>query len=456
MTLYRRGPVAGRAECAAALAGWLVAAAGPGASHGWGAAHGPGAARQPASPPPLSPLPAPVLRSVPVGRDPVALAVDQRTGRVFVVGAAGSVTTLDATTGAPLRSVAVGRGAQAVAVDEATGRAFVTDPGRLFMLDARTGAVLRAFPLNGGIQSQSSPAVDETHGEVFVATHGAPGSNPVGPAHPPNISVLDATTGQLRRAIPVGTDLLAVDGSARRLILPYSCGDTPGVADLCVDTLDATTGRRIKTADLSSQQGYEQQPSAVAVDARAGSAVVLYGDGRGDANIGVVATRTGAPRTPVVGAGGSFGLIAVDERVGRVAVVTTPDNYALATGSPPSPAASVSVVNARNGDVVGGDSIPNIPCGEASPVGVAADMNGTYFYVAATPSPFATARSSHTILDVLDARTGKLLRRVTLPYAAIPLSGVESVAMAVDGRTGRLFIANGSNNTVSMLDTARL
>jgi len=394
-----------------------------------------------------------VLRTVGVGRDPVALAVDARAGRIFVVGAAGSVTTLDAVSGAVVRTIAVGRGAQAAAVDEATGRAFVTDKGRVFTLNAQTGATLRAIPVAGG-PATGGLALDARNGEVFVATNGVD----LGPAGsgPGSIVVLDATTGLPRRTIRVNANLLAVDGSARRLILPYSCGDTPGVADLCVDTLDATTGRRIKTADLSSQQGYAQQPSAVAVDARAGSAVVLYGDGRGDANIGVVATRTGVRRTPVVGAGGFSGTIAVDERADRVAVATTPDDYAIATGSPPSPAASVSVVDARNGDVVGGDSIPNIPDGEASPVGVAADINGTYFYVVATPSPFATARSSHTILDVLDARSGKLLRRLTLPYAAIPPSGVESVAMAVDERTGRLFIANGSNNTVSMLDTACL
>ncbi len=395
----------------------------------------------------------PLLRSVPVGRDPVALAVDARTGRVFVLGAAGSVTTLDATTGAPLRSVAVGRGAQAVAVDEATGRAFVTDPGRVFVLDARSGAVLRARSVGGGGPT-GGLAVDARHGEVFVAVRGVD-HGPAG-SGPESIAVLDAATGQTRRTIYAYGDLLAVDGVARRIILPQQCGGDASTADACADTRDAVTGRLLKTVDFGGEEGFTQVVTAVAVDTRAGRAFVLYGDGRGDANVGALDTRTGARRTPVVGAGGSFGLIAVDERVGRVAVVTTPDNYALATGSPPSPAASVSVVNARNGDVVGGDSIPNIPRGEASPVGVAADMNGTYFYVAATPSPFATARSSHTILDVLDARTGKLLRRVTLPYAAIPLSGVESVAMAVDGRTGRLFIANGSNNTVSMLDTARL
>src|SRR5579875_1556085 len=120
----------------------------------------------------------PLLRAVRVGRNPVALAVDERAGRVFVVGAAGSVTVLDATTGAVVRTVAVGRRAQSVAVDEATERAFVTDPGRVFTLDARTGAVLRASPLGGGIQA--GPVIDDAHGEVFVATRGV-GRGPAGP-----------------------------------------------------------------------------------------------------------------------------------------------------------------------------------------------------------------------------------------------------------------------------------
>ncbi len=150
-------PTAGRAGFAASLTVGLVAASGAGAYRG---------------PERLPPLSAPVLRTVGVGRDPVALAVDARTGRVFVLGAAGSVTTLDATTGSVIRTVAVGRGAQAVAVDEATGRAFVTDPGRVFVLDARSGATLRALPLGGGPTGEL--AVDARHGEVFVPANGAP------------------------------------------------------------------------------------------------------------------------------------------------------------------------------------------------------------------------------------------------------------------------------------------
>lgn len=431
-------PTSGHAtRLAASLTVWLMVAPGRSGHKG---------------PDRLPVLPAPVLHITSVGRDPVALAVDERASRIFVLGSAGSVTTLDATTGVVIRTVAVGRGTQSVVVDEATGRAFVTDPGRVFMLDAHTGAVLRVISVGGGGPT-GGLAVDARHGEVFVAANGV-NRGPAG-FGPATIAVLDATTGRLTRSIPRYADLLTVDGAARRIILPYSCDDTPGVADLCVDTLDAATGRRLKTADLSSQQGYEQQPSAVAVDARVGSAVVLYGDGRGDANIAVVATHTGVRRAPVAGAGGSFGMIAVDERANRVAVVTTPDNYAIPTSYRPPPAAWVSMLDARNGQIVGVDSLSNVPNGGSSPVGVAVDARTRHFYVVATPYDTARMQPSHTILGVLDARSGHFLRRLTLSHAAVPSDSL-GVPMAVDEQTGRLFITNRRDNTVSVLDTTRL
>ncbi len=398
----------------------------------------------------------PLLRSVPVGRDPVALAVDARTGRVFVVGAAGSVTTLDAATGRFLRSVAVGRGAQAVAVDEATGRVFVTDPGRAFMLDARSGAILRALSLGGG--PTGGLAVDVRHGEVFVPANGAP--RPVeqgGGFGPGGFAVLDAATGRLRRRLRQYGDPFALDGAARRLILPYSCGDTPGVADLCVDTLDAVTGRRIKTADLSSQNGYPQGPSAVAVDARAGRAFVLYGDGCGDVNIGTLATRTGVGQGLVGGAEGNSGTMAVDEGAGRIAIATTLDDYMPNSNlGPPWAGALVSVLDTRSGRGLASTTIPTTSLEYLyRPVAVADPQRGR-FYVAATLYPSATV-GPRSILDVFAASSGRLVRTLPFPAAAAQLFDAPTgPTMAVDGRTSRLFIANAGANTVSVLDTARL
>jgi YVTN family beta-propeller protein len=80
-----------------------------------------------------------VLRTVAVGMYPTAMAVDERRGRVVVVGigsvspggatSPGWVRVLDARNGAILSSAAVGWGPVAVAVDERTGHAFVTNGG---------------------------------------------------------------------------------------------------------------------------------------------------------------------------------------------------------------------------------------------------------------------------------------------------------------------------------------
>ncbi len=406
----------------------------------------------------------PLPRVVRVGRNPFALAVDARAGRVFVLDGGtgtganyaltdpGYVSVLDATTGAVVRTVAVGRGLQAVAVDAATGRAFVTDQARVYTLDARTGAVLRTLPIAGG--PTGGLVVDARHGEVFVVArgvdHGPAGRGPGG------IVVLDAATGQTRRTIHAYGDPLAVDDVARRIILPYACGDTPGVADLCVDTLDAVTGRRIKTADLSSQNGYPQGPSAVAVDARAGRAFVLYGDGRGDANIGALATRTGVGQGLVGDAAGSSGTIVVDEQAGRAIIATTPDNYAAGSGPGPAVAAIATVLDTHTENDLASVMIPNnVSYSSSAPVGVAVDTKRGYAFVVATPNGASAVSPPKSTLVVLDVRGGRVLHRLALPHAIIP-SGLLEIPMAVDDQTGRLFIADGTNNTVSVLDTARL
>jgi DNA-binding beta-propeller fold protein YncE len=75
-----------------------------------------------------------VVRTVPVGLPPRAIAVDQRRGRVVVLtreefvpaAAAGQVQVLDGRTGRLLHTVAVGADASALALDERTGKVFAT------------------------------------------------------------------------------------------------------------------------------------------------------------------------------------------------------------------------------------------------------------------------------------------------------------------------------------------
>ena len=84
---------------------------------------------------------------MPVGWSPAELAVDGRTGRVFVANRDdNTVSVLVATSGAVLRTIAVGPRPSALAVDEQTGRVFVVDPfysGVISVLDATSGRIRR-------------------------------------------------------------------------------------------------------------------------------------------------------------------------------------------------------------------------------------------------------------------------------------------------------------------------
>ncbi len=131
---------------------------------------------------------------------PTSIAVDTATGRAFVLVqvrpapfawalGSGYVFVLDTRTGALIRTVPLSYTPVQVTVDRATGRVFVTDSGPtrfvqkavgsgwmgmflpagmgfLHVLDARTGASLSTVAL--GI-APGAIAVDERHGRVFVS-----------------------------------------------------------------------------------------------------------------------------------------------------------------------------------------------------------------------------------------------------------------------------------------------
>src|SRR5690349_730749 len=67
----------------------------------------------------------PVLRTIAVGQSPAALAVDERTGRAFVVNSGdNTVSVLDTRTATLLRTIGVGWAPLTIAVDERAGRVF--------------------------------------------------------------------------------------------------------------------------------------------------------------------------------------------------------------------------------------------------------------------------------------------------------------------------------------------
>jgi len=268
--------------------------------------------------------------ALPVGADPVALALDARTGRAFVVNRGGnSVSVLDAATDTLLRIVPVGRQPNAIAVDEGTGLVFVANGGghTVSVLDAASGAFRRAVAVGANPYALT---VGMTARRVFVISN-----------------VLDAASGRLLRTAAIGSDLnaLTVDeaaghvfvtdqfgnsvvtlaaASASRLHatrvgnIPWTVAADPrtgraflGWGNDQVSTLDAASGVILRTVTVG------QAPKVLAVDAATNR---VFAAASTDGIVGVLDATTGR-LLRTVSVGQAPVALAVDERRGRVYVV---------------------------------------------------------------------------------------------------------------------------------------
>jgi DNA-binding beta-propeller fold protein YncE len=128
-----------------------------------------------------------VVHTIAVGLHPSALAVDARSGRVFVArNYDGSVSMVDARSGRVLRTMATDLTPWGIAVDQRAGRVLVSTgqglwlsatPGRVQVLDGRTGRRLRTVAVGLGPDAM---ALDERSGHVFVANSSGTPASPSG------------------------------------------------------------------------------------------------------------------------------------------------------------------------------------------------------------------------------------------------------------------------------------
>jgi DNA-binding beta-propeller fold protein YncE len=266
-----------------------------------------------------------VVRRVPVGADPRAIAVAGPEGRVFVANDDdASVSVLDARRGAPLRTTRVGPGPRALALDMPAHRVFVVSAGdgAVSVLDARSGALLRTIHLDavpsygstgssglgswpttsrGIVPPFGSAAVAALGGRVFVGSGRA-------------VMVLDARSGALLRTV-------MVTEAVRHLAADPRTGHVFIAGETAVRLLDARHTWAVRTIAAG------EHPSALAIDARRGR-VFVADMGATDANgiptgagsVAIVNAATGAVlRTVPVGVAPS--ALAIDERTGRAVVV---------------------------------------------------------------------------------------------------------------------------------------
>jgi len=216
-----------------------------------------------------------------------ALAVDARTGRVFVAVTdvpprpAHALLTLEAASGRPLRTTVLPLRADALAVDARTGRVLAGDQVTmgLAVLDAASGRLLRAAPgrypeSDTALDFRADPwglAIDARRDRVFFG----------GFAHG-DVRVFDARDGRPLRAIATG------QRSVTQLAVDARSGRALALGERGVAVLDAARGRPLRTVAVRGLQGL------LAVDARAGRVLAPA-----DRAVRVLDARDGRPRRAV-------------------------------------------------------------------------------------------------------------------------------------------------------------
>jgi YVTN family beta-propeller protein len=370
------------------------------------------------------------VQTVYVGKNPVAVAVDGRTERAFVVVQGGydlygnptrngSVRVVDTRHGRLLRTVGVGLAPSAVAVDERTGRVFVANDGErsVSVLDAYSGTVLRTVRVGFG---PIAIATDDRDGRVLVANEGVTDStgHPLGDG---SVSVLDAHSGKVLGTVVVGMSpsVIAVDQQRGRAYVLNRVSANGSVVNGSLSVLDVRRVKLVATITLRAS------PSAIAVDARTGHVFVVnetasIAGTMNPAGVTLLDPANGrVSRTTTIG--GFPQGIAVDDRAGRVFVTGGGDGT------------SVSLLDARTGRLV-----QTVPTG-AYPGIVTVDNGHGHAFV-------ATGNAAGNSVLVLDARTGKVGR-------TIPIRGDIVKAMVVDERTGRAFVVSASPTGDGWLST---
>jgi len=277
-----------------------------------------------------------LLYTVPSGGASQQVVVNTRTGRIFVSNwgdfavsprrpdvdmfkGGNTITVLDTRTGRHVGTIHVNGNPSTMAVDERTGRVFVYSDGDGFpgytklvsTLEGASGRRLRAVVVAHDPHGQHMPSqgaghivVDEQSGHVFVSS-----------AYADSVSMLDATSGRLLRTVG-GTHPgpLAVDTHTRRVFVLNGGNNGGGTSNGAVTILDSATGRVVGNTPV----GRLALPVTPVVDTRTGRVFVAN---NASGTVSVLDARGGALLRTVTVGPHPF-VMAVDGRSSRVFVTS--------------------------------------------------------------------------------------------------------------------------------------
>jgi DNA-binding beta-propeller fold protein YncE len=359
------------------------------------------------------------VAKAPVGPNPVAVALAPEAGRVFVLsrGAVdatdnplgpGTVSVLDAATGAVVGVVDVGIDPFAVAVDERAGRVFVVNrnpSGTVGVLDARDGHLLQTVHVGSWPQAV---AVDEGAGRVLIANRG---STP----RPGSVTVLDAYHGTVLGEIEVGAypAAIAMDSRLGLAFVANFLGNT-------VSVLSTRDLRIVRTVRLGTEPG---TVARLVVDESSGHLIAM----------------SYPPR--VTGGGPTDGQVAIiDERNGAILKTVTLPNPTAMAENPRTGPILVSSATDQGGLLTALDGRTEDRLWTTR-VGADPDAIGVD---AAADRLFVLGRDSGT-LDVLDGHGGQ-------PRCSLRL-GDRAVALALSEKLHRAFVASAGESALTIVRT---
>lgn len=365
--------------------------------------------------------------SVNVGQNPVAAAVDNGTGHVFVLDLgpinrignptnSGRVSMFSEHSTVILRTTRVGFDPNAVVVDSPLEHVFVVNggsysasgvhshAGTVSILNSRTGNLLRTVRV--GVYPAAAAVAD--HGaRVLVVNRGAQGFRG-------SVSILDARRGFVVRTVPVGVYpvAVAVDDNLDEAYVTNRVSNT-------VSVIDPLSGRLRATVHLGSAPGTVTR-EAVDVPARrdyvASPAPRVEGRGEmGAGHVTVIDAETDRVLRTLTVPNPSD--IDSDGRLGRVYIAVT--------------RRSAGFIRAL--EVKTGAALWTHPVG-LDPIAIGIDQRAARVLV--------INRRSQTVA-VLDARSGRTVCTATV--------GKNPDAITIDTRTHRAIVVNGGADSVTIV-----
>ena len=286
-----------------------------------------------------------LVQTVAIGGQRHSMAIDQHTGRLFVVnmtaeGIGTSVSVLDSHNGRLLRTTTSTINPHGLTVDETERLVFVGVKNGVTVLDAQTGTSLRTIRL----PMQGVPVwvkVDTQLKRLFVAHEGmtANGLMPI-QGGISTVSTIDIRTGAVIHTARVGVepDLAVLNERTSRLFIVSR-------VDMTIDVVNTHDGSIIHKIPLHARS---VPPDGIAMDTRAGR-LILVSSGNGQGGIGYVTfldAKVGSILNTIAFSHYPWS-VAVDERRARAYVASNGGTHVLDTRT----GAILNVINAAGGMV---------------------------------------------------------------------------------------------------------